>query len=77
MKTSKYVIGVDFGTDSVRALIVDAFSGKEISGKVEFYPRWKKGLYCDPAKNQYRQHPDDYLEAMTKAIKSALQEAGN
>ena len=53
----KLVIGIDYGTDSCRALVVDAVSGKEMAAHVAFYPRWKKALYCDASKNQYRQHP--------------------
>lgn len=67
-----FVIGVDFGTDSCRVLIIDAANGEEISSSVKHYPRWKKGLYCDPPKNQYRQHPLDYIEALTSSIKEAL-----
>lgn len=77
MSQNKYVIGIDFGTDSVRSLIVNAISGKEIADAVEYYPRWKKGLYCDPSRNQYRQHPLDYIESMTAAIKNSLKQAGN
>lgn len=69
---SKYVIGVDYGTDSVRSLIVDALNGKEIAGDVFYYPRWKAGKYCNPAINQFRQHPLDYTEGLETTIKNAL-----
>lgn len=68
----KYVIGVDYGTDSCRVLIVDATSGQELGTSVKYYPRWKEGLYCNPQLNQYRQHPLDYIEALEAAIKEAL-----
>ena len=58
----KYVIGLDYGTASCRAVIVDAENGNEIASSVKYYPRWKEGKYCVPAKNQYRQHPLDYVE---------------
>ncbi len=67
----KYVIGLDFGTDSVRALVVDQ-NGREISTAVHFYSRWKKGLYCAPERSQFRQHPLDYLEGLEDTIKNAL-----
>jgi L-ribulokinase len=43
-----YVIGVDYGTDSVRSVIVDASNGNEIASSVYYYPRWKDGsvLQC-------------------------------
>jgi len=69
---SKYVIGLDFGTDSVRALVVNAETGQEVSSGVFYYSRWMEGNYSDPLKNQFRQHPLDHLEGMEEAIKVAL-----
>ncbi|HOF56274.1 MAG TPA: ribulokinase [Prolixibacteraceae bacterium] len=73
--SKKYTIGLDYGTDSVRSLIVDTSTGEEIAGAVFEYPRWKKGLYCDPGKNQFRQHPLDYLEGLEYTVKEALRQA--
>ena len=58
--------------DSVRTVIVDAGNGQEISSAVLRYPRWERGLFCDPAANQFRQHPLDYLEGLETTIKNAL-----
>jgi L-ribulokinase len=69
-----YVIGVDYGTDSVRALVVDAATGKEVSESVFNHPRWAEGKYCVPDKNQFRQHPLDYIEGLEACIKGALVE---
>lgn len=69
---NQYVIGVDYGTDSVRALIVNAHTGEAVGTNVFEYPRWKKGLYCEPAISQFRQHPLDYLEGLEKSIQGAL-----
>ena len=72
MKSQAYVIGVDYGTDSVRSVIVNAFDGQEVSSSIFEYPRWKDGLYCDPKNNQFRQHPLDYIEGFEKSILGAL-----
>ncbi|WP_276366531.1 ribulokinase [Chryseolinea sp. H1M3-3] len=76
MKEKQFVIGVDYGTDSVRSVLVDASSGSEIASSVFYYPRWRDGLYCDPSKNQFRQHPQDYIDGLISTIKECVREAG-
>ena len=68
----KFVIGIDYGTDSVRSVVVDTGNGKIAGTSVFEYPRWKKGLFCDPSINQFRQHPLDYLEGLEQSVKGAL-----
>ena len=58
----QYVIGVDFGSDSARAIVVDACSAEVLAEASMLYPRWEKRKYCDSECSQYRQHPKDYLE---------------
>jgi len=70
-----YVIGVDFGTDSIRSIVVDTSDGREVSSVVSHYKRWREGKYCDPSKNQFRQHPLDYLEGMETSVRDALARA--
>jgi L-ribulokinase len=69
---SSYVIGIDFGTDSVRSVVVDTQTGEELSAGVHEYSRWKAGRYCDAAVSQFRQHPLDHLEGMENATLQAL-----
>ncbi|NOR34756.1 MAG: ribulokinase, partial [Bacteroidales bacterium] len=72
-----YTIGVDYGTDSVRALVVDTRTGEEMGTHVFEYPRWKEGLYCDPSTMRFRQHPLDYLEGLEVSIVGALEQCGS
>jgi L-ribulokinase len=74
MKEKQFVIGIDYGTDSVRALLVNALNGEELAVSVFEYPRWKKGLYCNPAGNQFRQHPLDYLEGLEFTVRDVLKQ---
>jgi L-ribulokinase len=76
MREKSYVIGVDFGTDSVRSVILDAENGEEIASASFSYPRWNQGLYCNADKNQFRQHPLDYIDGLERSIKECLQKAG-
>lgn len=70
--TKKYVIGIDYGTDSVRSVVVDTSNGHIVGTSVFEYPRWKEGLFCDPSTNQFRQHPLDYLEGLENSVKGAF-----
>ena len=76
MKNDAFVIGVDYGTDSVRAVIINAHNGDEISSDLFYYPRWRDGLYCNASANQFRQHPKDYLEGLEQTIKGCIIKAG-
>lgn len=67
-----YVIGLDYGTDSVRAVLIDTTTGKEAAADVFNYPRWAAGKYCDPTRNEFRQHPLDYLEGLTHTVRNCL-----
>src|SRR5262245_30564351 len=71
-----FVIGVDYGSDSVRSVIIDVHTGEEKATSVFYYPRWKDGLYCNSSLNQFRQHPLDYIEGIETTIKNCLQKAG-
>lgn len=74
--SDSYVIGVDYGSDSVRTIIADASNGNEIASSVFYYPRWKDQLYCNANENQFRQHPLDYIEGLEDTIKRCLLQAG-
>lgn len=77
MTDQSYVFGVDFGTDSVRTMLADAANGRTVSQSVHYYSRWAKGLYCDPPRNSFRQHPLDYIEGLEFTISDCLKKAGN
>lgn len=76
MKKELFVIGVDYGTDSVRSIIVNTATGEEVTSSVHYYARWKKGLYCNAAESRFRQHPLDYIEGLTATITDCLKKAG-
>lgn len=71
--SDKYVIGIDYGTDSVRSVIVNTRTGEIAGSSVCDFVRWKKGLFCDPSLNQFRQHPMDYIESLEFTVRDALE----
>lgn len=70
------VAGADFGTDSVRVVVVDALTGERAARAVAYYPRWQKQMYCDAAANRFRQHPLDYIESFTACMREAMEQTG-
>ncbi len=76
MAPEKYTIGIDFGTNSVRAVIVDVDTGEEIATNVRNYRRGEQGVITDPANPHVaRQHPADYHEGLVGCVTAALAEA--
>lgn len=74
---SKYAIGLDFGTNSCRSLIVDIGNGNELSTHVFNYPSGDSGVIVnsrDP--NLARQNPVDYIQGIEVTIKEAIKKAG-
>lgn len=72
----KYVIGLDYGTDSVRAVLIDTENGAELATSVSYYQRWRQGKFCQPEENQFRQHPSDHIEGLEKTISDVVKESG-
>jgi len=72
MEDNNYVIGLDYGTDSVRAVVVNAANGEELASDVHHYTRWAEGKYCLSSENQFRQHPLDYIEGIEFTVKNCL-----
>lgn len=77
MKNTLYAVGMDLGTDSARAVLAEIRGenpGKELATYTCEYPRWKQGMYSDPASNRFRQHPKDYEEAVETVLKKVIAE---
>lgn len=76
MSAERYVIGVDFGSDSCRAVLMDACDGRRVADSSCEYPRWIAGKYCNPAGDRYRQHPQDYIDVFRHVIGEIAAKAG-
>ncbi len=73
---AKFSIGLDFGSNSVRALIISLVNGEEFGSGTCTYPGGTSGVYTDKANHHLaRQHPLAYVEAMETAINTAVKEA--
>ncbi len=74
--SSHYSIGLDYGTNSCRALLVDLSTGAEIAAQVFPYPSGEMGILLDPADpNVARQNPQDYIDGLVTTITSVLAQA--
>lgn len=72
----KYAIGLDYGTNSVRALVVNIENGEELGTYVYNYEHGEDGIILDPKNpNVARQHPADYIKGLEVTIEGALREA--
>ena len=71
-----FTIGIDYGTNSVRALVVRCKDGAELGTSIVSYPSGHQGVLLDP-KNHHlaRQNPADYLFGLTKSVKGAIAQA--
>jgi len=71
-----YTIGLDYGTNSVRCVIVETATGRELGTAVYDYQIGEAGIVLDPADhNLARQHPADYLEGIEVTIRQAIEQA--
>lgn len=76
MSTPSFAIGLDYGTQSVRALVVDVDTGEEVGTGVAPYPSGDGGVYVDPdTPDLARQAPRDYLDGLGKSVRAALDDA--
>jgi L-ribulokinase len=71
---SRYAIGLDFGTNSCRSLLVDVSNGRELADHVFQYPSGKDGVILDSGEPHLaRQNPADYIEGILETIRGVIQ----
>ena len=73
---SKFSLGIDYGTNSCRALLVDLANGNELATAVFPYPSGENGILLDPTDPHVaRQNPQDYLDGLVSTITSVVEQA--
>ena len=77
----KYAIGIDFGTQSGRAVLVEVDTGREVATSVKMYPHGVMDEYLPDGKTKLEpdwalQHPQDYLDVLSETVPAVLKEAG-
>jgi L-ribulokinase len=71
-----FSLGIDYGSNTVRAIVVDVSNGRELGSGIVDYPSGKHGILLDPRDHHLaRQHPGDYLFGLEKSVRTALAEA--
>ena len=71
-----FTIGVDYGTNSVRALMVDTANGREVATHVYDFPSGEAGILLDSNDpNVARQNPADYIEGFVVSVREAVKKA--
>jgi len=74
--TSRYALGIDYGTNSCRSLLIDLGDGREVGSVVFPYPSGNAGVLTDPRDpNVARQNPQDYLDGLEAVVRGALEQA--
>lgn len=71
-----YAIGIDYGTNSCRSLLIDLENGRELGSEVFAYPSGKAGILLDPKDpNVARQNPQDYIDGLVATVSAAIDQA--
>lgn len=72
----RYSLGIDYGTNSCRSLLIDLDNGTEVGSTVFNYPSGEMGILLDPKDPHVaRQNPQDYLDGLEAVTRGALQQA--
>ena len=71
-----FTLGIDYGTNSVRTLLVECATGRELAACVVTYPSGKEGILLDTCDHHLaRQHPGDYLYGLERSVTGAITQA--
>ena len=73
--SQQYSIGIDYGTSSVRSIVVNCENGQIIGSSVFEYSHGENGVITDDDPNLSRQHPLDYIDGLKQTVKNAVSDA--